>query len=160
MDEWIKAVHYDPNRHGDGEGGYWFYPDSSDAPLAPGPPGEGESSAGYQTADPDEPWRIPLGAYPGTQTPWGLLDASGGASEWMEDYLVGSEGYFRWYDGASAGRPASAVLDDIREAGASYPISGGSWIGLRVATLIPSPSALIGALTFAYSRGEPDPRII
>ena len=25
LDEWIKAAHYDPNRYGPGEGGYWEY---------------------------------------------------------------------------------------------------------------------------------------
>ncbi|MGP1309568.1 MAG: SUMF1/EgtB/PvdO family nonheme iron enzyme [Phycisphaerales bacterium] len=92
MDEWTKAVYYDPNRYGEGQGGYWMNPGSSDDPLTPGAPGVGQTSAGWMwsgegfTGPPD------VGAY-GVETPWGLLDASGGAREWLEMFPSESIGY-------------------------------------------------------------------
>ncbi|MGP1310814.1 MAG: SUMF1/EgtB/PvdO family nonheme iron enzyme [Phycisphaerales bacterium] len=85
-DEWTKAVYYDPDRHGEGEPGYWTYPNQSDTPPVPGAPGEGETSGTWAYRDDgglDAP--PPVGAY-GVETPWGLLDASGGESEWLETY--------------------------------------------------------------------------
>ncbi|MEA5486626.1 SUMF1/EgtB/PvdO family nonheme iron enzyme [Pseudanabaena sp. CCNP1317] len=86
-DEWVKAAHWDPNRNGPGEGGYWLFPDASDEQLMPGDPAMGgETSAGNAVEWPSEqfrPWDV--GSYGDVQTPWGLLDASGGAREWTED---------------------------------------------------------------------------
>lgn len=79
LDEWIKAVHWDPDK--DGGGGYWLYPNSSDAPPVPGPPGAGDTSAGY---DDDFGFLWDVGSYPHVRTPWGLLDASGGVREKLE----------------------------------------------------------------------------
>jgi hypothetical protein len=38
LDEWIKAAHYDPNRYGPGQGGYWIYSITRDTAPLPGPP--------------------------------------------------------------------------------------------------------------------------
>lgn len=86
IDEWLKAGYYDPNMFGNHQGGWWSFPGSSDIPLIPGVPGEGETSAGeFETPL----WAIyfPLGSYPYVQSPWGLLDVSGGAREWLEDVM-------------------------------------------------------------------------
>ncbi len=87
--EWLKAVFYDPNRNGPGRGGWWSRPASSDSPLKIGYPTEG----GQTNASLWE-WyssRLPAGMYPHIQTPWGLLDASGGVSEHTSDkYALGS----------------------------------------------------------------------
>lgn len=71
IDEWSKAVYWDPDRYGPGEGGYWTQPNGSDTKLVPGVPGVGETPA---TIFRDG---IALGLYPGVQSPWGLEDISG-----------------------------------------------------------------------------------
>jgi sulfatase modifying factor 1 len=87
LDEWLKAVYYDPDKEGLGDGGWWMYPDGSNTPLTVGPPGVGETNGGpFDGAN-----NIPLGAY-GVTTPWGLLDASGGAAEWTEELATGTGG--------------------------------------------------------------------
>ncbi len=83
-DEWVKAVHFDPNRYGSEQPGYWLYPYSSDSPPVPGPVGVGTTNAGYYP-DSDSLLSFRVGAYTYATTPWGLWDASGGHSEWVED---------------------------------------------------------------------------
>ncbi len=45
-DEWIKAAHYDPNKNGEGQGGWWRFMYSQDTALTYGWPGEGQSAGG------------------------------------------------------------------------------------------------------------------
>lgn len=45
-DEWIKAAHYDPNKDGEGHGGWWRFMYSQDTALTYGWPGEGQSAGG------------------------------------------------------------------------------------------------------------------
>lgn len=84
--EWLKAVYYDPNRYGPGQGGWWHQPARSETPLKLGYPPEGQTNASL--------WEwytsyLPAGMYPEVQTPWGLLDASGGVTE----HTVGTFAY-------------------------------------------------------------------
>ena len=111
MDEWVKAGYYDPDRFGEGEGGWWDFPDSSDTQLIPGRPElGGQTNAGSDTEWPSGQARPhEVGLYPGTQSPWGLLDVSGGASEWTESLL----------GGLSNGRLAKGT--DTRSAATSSP---------------------------------------
>jgi hypothetical protein len=52
LDELTKAAFYDPNRYGEGQGGYWEYPTSSDtAPIAGDPALGGQTNAGPRTRD-------------------------------------------------------------------------------------------------------------
>ena len=77
-DEWTKGMHFDPNRYGPEQPGYWFYENSSDSAPVGGPPG----TPGAQTnAYSGTPLFMPVGSYPNQQSPWGLLDGSGGDSE-------------------------------------------------------------------------------
>jgi formylglycine-generating enzyme required for sulfatase activity len=86
LDEQLKAFQYDPNRYGQGQGGWWESRNKSDTHGTPGLPGEGTTSAGYRPdGDPFIAWNIALGAYEGIESPWGLLDTSGGAEEWNEE---------------------------------------------------------------------------
>ncbi len=70
-DEWLKAAHYDPNRNGLGQGGWWTYADMSDDPLVYGPPGllvngQATQANGNWTAPAFpgyNPFSIPLGSY-------------------------------------------------------------------------------------------------
>ncbi len=145
LDEQIKAMHYDPNRYGQDQGGWWRYKNSSDSPPVPGPPGVGTTSSGY--IDPVNvwgEWQIPLGSYPGTQTPWGLLDATGGAAEWSEQLRSATNPQVRSYVTSHTGvlAPPSA-LDGIEQFQSAAPRIGLSELGLRIATVLPAPSVAV-----------------
>lgn len=156
LDEWLKAVHYDPNRYGPGQGGWWEASNGSDTLPVPGLPGVGETSAGVNfSPNYSDAWDIPLGAYPDTRTPWGLLDASGGAAEWMEDWWAEAQPPNRWrfWDGDWAGNTFSRDIDYARRMGSDRPNIPLNWIGLRVAS-IPSLSAglsLAGSIMVFWS---------
>ena len=99
LDEWMKAVHYDPNRRGPGQGGYGTYPHRSDTSPISAPPGTGQANAGF-TRPRNAQYDIPLGAYPGSLSPWGLLDTAGGTSEWMESVFTANGRQYRIEDGS------------------------------------------------------------
>lgn len=143
FDELLKAEHYDPNRDGPGRGGYWMYPNSSDTPPIIGPAdGGGQTNA---TTGDTLPWSSRwVGSYPDVQTPWGLLDASGGMSEWTEEPYFGSLG-LRRYDGAPFPQtdPGYLILDLVYLSGSYDVDSEGGYIGLRIATSVPAPSPLL-----------------
>ena len=145
MDEWVKAGYYDPDRFGEGDsggdsggGGWWDFPDSSDTQLIPGRPElGGQTNAG----SPDEwpsgqtrPHEVEL--YPDTQSPWGLLDVSGGASEWTES-LLGGLSSARLAKGTDTRFGGDLFADELVWFGHGSPLSFG---GIRLAAVIPAPS--------------------
>ncbi|MCC7387432.1 MAG: SUMF1/EgtB/PvdO family nonheme iron enzyme [Phycisphaerales bacterium] len=141
LDEWIKAAHYDPDRYGGGEGGWWDYPISSDEPPVYGVPGEGQANAGFEL-DNYAQWTIPLGAYEDVLSPWGLRDAAGAAMEWTEEVPFPDHPQDRLLDGSYAGENSYNAERSDRASwpgAGNPPHSGGSYDGLRVAGLIPSP---------------------
>jgi len=78
-DELVKAFYFDPNRYGAGEEGYWPYPQGGAAiPISGSPLAGGTTNTGYFGDIPE------AGRYPTAASPWGLLDASGGAREFTE----------------------------------------------------------------------------
>ena len=136
LNEITKAFYYDPNRYGINQGGYWQYNNSSDVPPIWGSPQSGgTANAGFFTGDPF----IPVGAYPTVQTPWGLLDAAGGSSEWTDsqhpfypDGVLYTKGSGQW--------DTSVAVDGID---ISRQISGFAALGtLRLASTIPAPSSV------------------
>ena len=134
MDEWVKAVYYDPNKYGPGQEGYWRYPVSQDTPPVyglPGTPGA-QSAAGVLTA----PFTPPVGAYPNAISPWGLLDASGGATEWTES----TGGLDRVAMGSSNFTPGIVPWQDALGAYLSGSPEGITY-GIRVASAVPGPGA-------------------
>jgi len=138
LDEWTKAVYYDPNRFGLGQGGWWDFPNGTDTELLSGDPGVGDTNAGFGPFD-DNPFFIPVGSYPLTQTPWGLLDASGGAAEWTETSNFPTNSG-RAIKGPGANDPLSW---DFIGFSMNTPPTGRS-AGLRIASVIaiPAPQAL------------------
>ncbi len=144
INEWVKGTFYDPNRYGVGQGGYWPFTNSSETLPISGLPGEGgETNAGINVPPNDF---MDVGSYPGSQSPWGLLDTSGGTTEYTEDYLsqstlrlrVGSY-YAEWIHFLNE----SPVLGG---ATGTAPDSGG-FGGLRLASAVPSPGTVVlGAL--------------
>jgi len=140
LDEWLKAAYYDPDRRGDGEGGWWLHPNGTDTPLISGLPGEGgETSGGVDLPGVGE-WEIPLGAYSDVTSPWGLLDVSGGASEFTEEFGLGNIG--RTYGGSFAGWEFWWFLDQNWTIGESRPDSPSVASGLRIASRVPGPGSL------------------
>ncbi len=136
-DEWLKAVHYDPDRYGPGMEGWWTYPHMSEVAPIPGPPGVGQTSGGY--TDPvGYSQEYPLGSYPETLTPWGLLDATGAMTEWTEGYLFAGQPTERIADSSAAGWSMSAatLVDRAWSYYSGKPGSTASSNGLRVTTRV------------------------
>jgi hypothetical protein len=138
LDEWIKAVYYDPDRYGPGEEGYWKHPGSGDTPLVSGYPWQGGQTNGGISGL--RSGGMEVGSYPHVPGPWGVLDASGGVREWT-DSLADPTTDSRVRLGSHAGSIAYTIDDRIdRVFGAS------AWVpdyGFRVAAVIPSPSTAV-----------------
>jgi uncharacterized protein (TIGR03382 family) len=143
LDETLKAGHYDPNRFGPGQGGYWLYGTSSDAAPVfgqPGTLGPGGVPSNALVAN-DTFFGGPLttvGMFPGTQSPWGLLDVAGGWAEWVEEPadLVSPGSRL-----ARSHLPGGANMSAF----AGYLHFGSQFTTLRIASAIPTPSAASAA---------------
>lgn len=168
MDEWMKAAHYDPNKNGPGQGGWWEWACTTDSPLAWGPPGgtlngmPSSYNAGWQQPEfPGNPFHIPLGAYPTIQSPWGLLDTAGATTEWTEEVLGNRQG--RLFDGSNWNDSSSVVLQDhIAVFGGDIPPLSTYDLGFRIAARsVPSPSCVpvafmvLSAVLARRRRSEP-----
>jgi sulfatase modifying factor 1 len=145
LDEWMKGVHYDPNAD-NGAGRWWLQPNGTDTPLTYGPPpsfggdGSGMANAGF-TLSGSLQYRIPLGAYPGVQTPWGLLDASGATSEWLESIRVVDGNMTRGVEGAFWGSTGLTGADFAYSWGQDSPGSRSVLLGLRLGSVVPAPAS-------------------
>ena len=163
LDEWMKAVFYDPNRYGAGHEGWWKYVNSSDSPPVPGLPGEpGATTSGGLPFNYPEPWGIisvPLGAYAGQVSPWGLLDTGSGASEWLQDpvWSVVSPGRLlaRRIGGSYAGD--FAYLDNSQAGWFEnyYVWDFGLGTGARLASAIPAPATLVILVSWGVLLARP-----
>ncbi|MGH7130497.1 MAG: SUMF1/EgtB/PvdO family nonheme iron enzyme [Phycisphaerales bacterium] len=137
LDQWIAAAHYDPNRYGAGQPGYWLWANAGDAATPRGIPGIGGANWGTQPNGE----LIPLGAYPDFQSPWGLLDSSGGTAEWTESFrelVTGNRRYFEgssWFDGNEG--------DSIWSFGGDFPSFSPLYYGVRIASDVPGPGTFL-----------------
>lgn len=150
-DEWLKAAHYDPNRSGPGQSGYWNYSNTSDAPITYGPPGAGQANALWMDAASSQ-FRVPLGSYPQVQSPWGLLDVAGETSEWTESVLTALDGRrYRYLDG-TAWSDGPFMRDTVwSSAGQEFPTFPDFAFGLRVASAVPAPSTWVGIAALSWT---------
>ncbi len=144
--EWVKAMFWDPNKNGPGEAGYWQYPITSDtAPVSGNPAFGGQTNAGPFPQGQTRP--LDVGSYPDVMSPWGLLDGSGGASEWLEDWKNPASPGLRLRGGtASISLFNPATVDRIGGFQQGSPLQSGG--GIRLASLvIPAPgvSVTLGA---------------
>jgi len=153
-DELLKASHYDPNRFGPGQGGWWLYNNGTISPSVGGAPpnmgGSGQANFGF--SGPPSPFSIPLGAYT-TQSPWGLFDTGGGTSEWTESInTIGGGVRSRMFDGSAwNSSPGESVLDAIYARGSEFPSVGTYNLGFRIAASVPSPSSLaVASLSIVF----------
>ncbi|HMN41954.1 MAG TPA: SUMF1/EgtB/PvdO family nonheme iron enzyme [Phycisphaerales bacterium] len=157
IDEWVKAGHFDPNGNGPGQAKWWQYPITSDtAPVSGVSPlfgGTGQTNAALYATNPNTPYQTLLaGAYPAVQSPWGLLDLSGGVSELLEDRGVFDS--VRYADGSTL--YLTDVSTDRVDQFADVGIAGSPyWFGLRIASAIPTPHTFCGcivAIALAHTR--------
>ncbi|MBL0922401.1 MAG: hypothetical protein IBJ10_09780, partial [Phycisphaerales bacterium] len=157
--EWKKAGHWDPNRYGEGapgdQGGWWEYPITSDAAPVSGEPGlGGQTNAGAFPPGQTPPFNV--GSYPHVQSPWGLLDVSGGAHEWMEEFVDPDRPNSRFSSVTSIYFPSTPALHDILALfGSLGPVQTA---GVRLASVIPSPSPIavlaVGLMCVGRRRGR------
>ena len=166
LDEWTKTAHWDPNKNGPGQGGYWEFNNSSDTQPVPGFPGVGETMADLMVDDATA-FTVPLESYPGTQSPWGLLDLSGGGAEWTEEWSMPNntpEFERRIWQGAGSGNTTipggdtnfdpilqiDRTTDRIWEIGGTRPDEPTSpFVTFRAASAIPAPG--VGAPLLAVA---------
>lgn len=130
IDEWTKAMYWDPDRYGLGEGGYWRYPHGSDEPPISGVPGVGQTSGGLSAFGP----LYPVASYPDVQSPWGLWDGSGSEREWTE-WLT--ESRRRMTKGSEPGLSPTG-LDSVDQINGTSPSNFA--IGFRIAASVPVPA--------------------
>ncbi len=139
IDEHLKASHYDPNRYGPNQGGYWLRGTSSDtAPIFARPEQGGQALLGNDSFLGGGPTSV--GMFPTVQSPWGLLDVAGGMGEWVEDAVVsGFDPSLRY---ARFAVPFGANGDT---AGYAAPLSAFLSYGnytFRIASSVPSPGSI------------------
>ncbi|MBL8999577.1 MAG: hypothetical protein JNK25_00405, partial [Phycisphaerae bacterium] len=145
LDEWIKGGFYDPNYGGTGIGGWWWNtPAATNEPLIHGPPGIGQANSAFSLPD-DGHYRIPLGAYPTVQSPWGLLDMAGATAEWSGTVDAPSSIPLRLVMGSHWTR-SDVGIDSIPRIGHDYPSLPSLFNGLRVASAVPAPGAWLVAV--------------
>ncbi|MBL9001115.1 MAG: SUMF1/EgtB/PvdO family nonheme iron enzyme [Phycisphaerae bacterium] len=143
LDEWIKGAYYDPNHGGLGIGGWWWRSvNGSNTPLIYGPPGQGQANADFDLPNGGH-YRIPLGAYPDTVSPWGLLDVAGATREHLETLFVVDGIRYRFFHG-SHWTSGDGGGDVIYGMGADFPGLPDLFTGFRIATVVPAPSAYLG----------------
>jgi formylglycine-generating enzyme required for sulfatase activity len=166
LDEWMKAAHYDPAKSNpDGTtGGWWMFSNSSNTQFIFAPPpsmgGNGTANASWNSfTNPGlNPYSVPLGAYVGVTSPWGLYDVAGATGEWTEGYFQSPNEPFpreRYYEGSQWASPISFGNQDRVSAvgGGEFPTYPGASVGLRIASSIPAPGfGSLGLCVFLLSQ--------
>lgn len=149
LDEQIKAFHYDPDRYGEGQPGWWAYSTSSDTQPIGGAPGVGETSAGWLST---AAWATALGSYENVQSPWGLWDTSGGASE-LNELIFFKDGHLeRGLNGFAAQQMTwNPGMDHISTLGSVPPSTPFAIGGFRIASRVPEPGVVSVVSVFASS---------
>ncbi len=146
-DEWYKAAFYDPRTTAQGgppaNNHYWFYPTGSNtAPIASLPTGLA-NHANYNNAVGNV---TDVGAYAGTTSPYGAFDMGGNVHQWDEALVNSSQ---RGLRGGGFFDTVGSLGSSITGVVSSAPQDGG-FVGFRVASVVPEPSALVlAALGFA-----------
>jgi len=178
-DEHLKASHFDPDRFGENQPGWWTFNNRTDVPVPGGPPGAHVRIDGPPGPDPNgplaqanygwdqftfpgygSPYSVPLGAYPDVQSPWGLLDVAGATTEWVEEIRTLSTGdfMFRVSEGSEWDSPTGSGIGDAiwSRWGAEFPYISTGEFGFRIASVVPAPSTAMvcfsGCVALVYRR--------
>ena len=145
LEEWTKAAYWDPNKLGEGIGGYWKYPNSTNEALLPAvlPEDGGQRNAGLDFTI----FPLSVGSYPDQKSPWGVLDLAGGESEWLE-YRSGSGPFHSRSIGGSRAtsvlynNPYTNFTSDADHVTVFWGDYIGYLLGLRIATGVFHPADL------------------
>jgi hypothetical protein len=148
LDEWTKAMYYDPDKNGPDQEGYWRYQITSDEVPISGYPWEGGQTAAGIMGDPRI--HLDVGSYPNVQSPWGLMDGSGSQWELVETSFHG----FPTIKGTAEFHPDPSTFDKLDYLnGTSANVPG---MGFRLASVVPSAGHLTWLLlplrVFTYRR--------
>lgn len=146
--ELVKGHYYDPHRYGEGQGGYWLSPNGTNEELLPGlPENGGQTNADLTIWYPDMRG-MNVESYPLVQSPWGLLDGSGGEKEWTETRRPLTDDH--WVIGSRFG--GLGLYDRLDMRMAFDPAF--DWAGFRFASVVPQPGVLcvIGVVCFIQWR--------
>ncbi len=153
-DELAKAAYYDPNRLGEGDGGYWLYPDAGDEPLFGAFPEEGGETNAFNPPGPESTF-LPVLSYPHVSSPYGLHDVSGGVVE-MTSTPAGGTILHTTLSRAGLDSDINDFWDQIENQFLGTTGIGSGRAGFRVATAIPSPGGValfgLGVAGFAPRR--------
>lgn len=140
--EWTKAAYWDPNKNGEGVGGYWWYPNGTNLalPIDIMPEDGGVRNGGHLEFG----FPLSVGSFPETLSPWGVQDLSGGEWEWAERHNPNPVFHLRvftgsvWFD-TLYNEPYTPGIYDLDRLG----YLGGTGVvdphGLRLATTPTSP---------------------
>jgi hypothetical protein len=112
--------------------------------MAPGSQGQ-VNAGGWHTVYNGvvSPFDVPLGAYAGVTSPWGLYDCAGGTAEWTESlYTLTTGNIYRIIDG-SWWLDGSVNSDTVPGFGAFVPDVGSFDHGLRIASAVPAPASVV-----------------
>lgn len=149
VNEWIKAAYYDPNRYGPGLEGYWQQPNGTNETLISDyPQNGGQTNAGWGV----NLYQMDVGQYPNVQSPWGLLDVSGGRTEWSE----GSDGPIangRTVVGSTQGTLSYLWVDPIEGFVRFQTAPDLSSYGVRLAAMVPTPGLVVSLACFTLLLG-------
>jgi hypothetical protein len=154
QDEWIKAAHYDPNRYGPGQDGYWRYTDGTNNVPVQGWPENGGTTDANMPSEPGGIYRIlDVGSYTNVRTPWGLLDANSGASEYTDTLFPdGQTSAGQRYGVVSMGLARFGVGPGGREGRIDGTVNGAVssfFSGIRIASVVPAPNTLAVSIMLA-----------
>jgi hypothetical protein len=149
-DEFTKAAYFDPNRYGQNEGGYWMYPNRSNTPPLPGSPSSGGETNTGRALTIGLPPELYAGSYPNVQSPWGLLDVSGGRREWSETQNSPNFNNRNYFTTSATDEYSEVLYYD--SAGLSNAAHSWSRVGFRVASVVPCPGiwSLISLVTITH----------
>lgn len=147
-DELVKAIFYDPDRYGQGQEGYWLYPNRSDSPPISGlPQNGGTTNAGLFLPYAD------VGMYPNAASAWGVLDGSGSETEMTE--TVFDPFYRSRIRLGSSNATSSGFIEFVdRLDWVQLTVLPTEQWGFRVAGVVPSPSVvcLVGIVLLVRTR--------
>jgi hypothetical protein len=144
LNEYDKAVYYDPDRYGPGSGGYWQYPNSSNAPLIMGLPENGGETIGdllWQTNPGLGLGAWDIGQYPHVQSPWGLTDVSAMVPT-MTQTILFAPGARLHAGGSLAGDTVYETWDRL-DLDMGISVLALEWGSLRLASVVPGPGTLV-----------------
>jgi hypothetical protein len=152
-DEWVKAMHYDPDRYGAGQEGYWRFAHGSDSPPIAALPEHGGETDGSLGWDAFLAFPLPVDTYPNAASPFGVAGGNGGYREALETNWItlNDDSGMRVFRGGDFDYPFDFAGLDSR----SRLDQGISISGFRFAMVVPAPGSLaaIGcAMIFAARR--------